>query len=97
MTVKIGYARVSSPDQDPGIQIERLKAAGCAVVRAGTASGAAREGRSELETVIEFLREGDELVVCRLGRSTRDVWTPRAPRCASSIRKSRPPAKPAAW
>ena len=46
------------------------------MVRAETGSGSSREGRRELETVVEFLREGDELVVHRLdrlGRSVRDV------------------------
>jgi len=73
---RIGYARVSSPDQDIGIQKARLEAAGCGIVRSETASGASRDGRDELATVMEFLREGDELVVHRLdrlGRSTRDV------------------------
>ena len=73
---KIGYARVSSSSQDLDIQKAKLKAAGCEVIRAETVSGASRDDRSELATVMEFLREGDELVVHRLdrlGRSTRDV------------------------
>jgi DNA invertase Pin-like site-specific DNA recombinase len=73
---KIGYARVSSTSQDLEIQKAKLKAAGCEIVRAETGSGASRDGRTELATVLEFLRSGDELVVHRLdrlGRSTRDV------------------------
>ena len=73
---RVGYARVSTADQDPDIQIARLKAAGCEIVRSETGSGASREGRGELETVMQFLRRADELVVLRLdrlGRSTRDV------------------------
>ncbi|OWV72196.1 resolvase [Rhizobium sp. R634] len=73
---KIGYARVSTVDQDFEIQQQRLKAEGCVIVRAEKVSGASREGRTELSTIIEFLREGDELVVTRLdrlGRDTRDV------------------------
>lgn len=73
---KIGYARVSSTSQDLEIQKAKLKAAGCEIVRAETGSGASRNGRTELATVLEFLRAGDELVVHRLdrlGRSTRDV------------------------
>jgi DNA invertase Pin-like site-specific DNA recombinase len=72
----IGYARVSTADQDLTIQRERLKAAGCTIIRSETASGASRAGRSELDTVMAFLRDGDELVVVRLdrlGRSVRDV------------------------
>lgn len=73
---RIGYARVSMSNQDLDIQKAKLKEAGCEIVRAETGSGASREGRSELATVLEFLRAGDELVVHRLdrlGRSTRDV------------------------
>lgn len=73
---KIGYARVSSTSQDLEIQKAKLKAAGCEIVRAETDSGTSRDGRTELATVLEFLRAGDELVVHRLdrfGRSTRDV------------------------
>ena len=73
---KIGYARVSSSSQDLDIQKAKLIAAGCEVIRLETASGASRDDRSELATVMEFLRDGDELVVHRLdriGRSIRDV------------------------
>lgn len=73
---RIGYARVSSIDQDLDIQIAKLKAEGCEIVRSEKISGGSREGRVELETVVQFLRPGDELVVARLdrlGRDTRDV------------------------
>ena len=76
MATRIGYARVSSTDQDHGTQVEKLKAAGCTVIRAEKASGKSRDGRDELTSILEFIREGDELVVVkldRLGRSTRDV------------------------
>ena len=75
MTI-IGYARVSTTDQDTRIQLERLKAAGCSVIRQEKASGKTRQGRTELETILEFVRPGDTLMVTkldRLGRSTRDV------------------------
>lgn len=73
---RIEYARVSTTSQDLVIQKAKLKEAGCEIVRAETGSGASRDGRTELATVLEFLRAGDELVVHsldRLGRSTRDV------------------------
>ncbi len=75
---RIGYAGVSTSSQDLDIQKAKLKAAGCEIVRAETGSGASRDGRMELATVLEFLRHGDELVVHRpsfqrLGRSTRGV------------------------
>lgn len=73
---RFGYARVSSADQDLSIQIETLRAAGCQVVRSEKMSGKSADDRPELATVMQFLREEDELVVVRLdrlGRSTRDV------------------------
>ncbi len=56
-----GYARVSTTDQDPTIQDQALRAAGCRVVRSETASGSQRAGRIELDTLLEFLRPGDTL------------------------------------
>ena len=73
---RIGYARVSTLDQDLDIQLARLKAEGCGIIRSEKISGGSREGRTELKTVIEFLRPEDELMVARLdrlGRDTRDV------------------------
>ncbi|MHA7968092.1 recombinase family protein [Rhizobium sp. CAU 1783] len=73
---RIGYARVSTVDQDLEIQQTRLRTEGCEIIRSEKVSGGSREGRAELATVIEFLREGDELVATRLdrlGRDTRDV------------------------
>ncbi|SEE85937.1 Site-specific DNA recombinase [Rhizobiales bacterium GAS191] len=73
---RIGYARVSTLDQDHATQEARLRAAGCKIVRSEKASGKSRQGRDELASIVEFIRGGDELVVVkldRLGRSTRDV------------------------
>ena len=73
---KIGYARVSTTDQDLDLQHNKLKAEGCEIIRSEKVSGASRAGREELQTIIEFLRAGDELMVTRLdrlGRDTRDV------------------------
>src|SRR5215213_4084207 len=73
---RIGYARVSTLDQDHATQAARLKAAGCEIIRAEEASGKGRKGRDELASILEFIRAGDELVVVkldRLERSTRDV------------------------
>src|SRR5436853_7304723 len=73
---RIGYARVSTADQDLDTQLSKLKAEGCGIIRVEKVSGGSREGRTELATIVEFLRPGDELVVTRLdrlGRDTRDV------------------------
>lgn len=72
MTV-IGYARVSTTDQDLSIQEAALKAAGCEVVRAEKRSGTTTEGRAELRTVLDFLRRGDVLVVTRVDRLARSI------------------------
>jgi DNA invertase Pin-like site-specific DNA recombinase len=58
------------------MQEAALKAAGCDIVRIEKVSGGSREGRSELASILEFIRPGDVLVVHkldRLGRNTRDV------------------------
>ena len=70
---KIGYARVSTTDQDLGLQEAALKAAGCSVIRAEQRSGTTTQGREALQTVLEFLRAGDELVVTRVDRLARSI------------------------
>lgn len=69
----IGYARVSTDDQDCSIQEAALKSAGCNVVRLEKKTGTTREGRSELATVMDFLQAGDTLVVTRIDRLARSV------------------------
>ena len=69
----IGYARVSTTDQDPTIQIAALKAAGCDVIRKEKASGTSTKGRTELATVLDFLRKGDVLAVTRIDRLARSI------------------------
>jgi DNA invertase Pin-like site-specific DNA recombinase len=68
-----GYARVSSVDQDLGLQHDALKAAGCDVIRSEKRSRTTRKGRAELETLLDFLRQGDTLVVTRIDRLARSV------------------------
>lgn len=70
---KIGYARVSTVDQDLGVQEAALKEVGCTVIRAEKRSGTSTEGRTELRTVLDFLRPGDELVVTRIDRLARSI------------------------
>ena len=73
---KYGYARVSSLSQSTDIQVEALNKAGCDMVRTEKMSGKTTTGRTELTTIIDFMREGDTLCVHkldRLGRNTRDV------------------------
>src|ERR1700719_1172479 len=69
----IGYARVSTTDQDLSIQQAALKAAGCDVIRAEKRSGTTTAGREELRTVLDFLRDGDVLMVTRIDRLARSI------------------------
>jgi DNA invertase Pin-like site-specific DNA recombinase len=69
----IGYARVSSSDQDCSIQEAALRAAGATIIRSEKKSGTALKGRTELETILDFLRAGDTLVVTRIDRLARSV------------------------
>ena len=68
-----GYARVSTTDQDLAVQLDALRAAGCELIREETASGSSAKNRPELQTLLAFLREGDELVVTRIDRLARSI------------------------
>ncbi|WP_337173558.1 recombinase family protein [Paludisphaera sp.] len=70
--MKIGYARVSTQDQNLDLQRDALKAAGCTRIVEDTASGGKRD-RSGLERVREQLRKGDVLVVWRMDRLARSL------------------------
>jgi DNA invertase Pin-like site-specific DNA recombinase len=70
--MKVGYARVSTRDQDAAMQAEALGAAGCEKIFEETASGAQKD-RPQLSKVIEFLRKGDVLVVWKLDRLARSL------------------------
>jgi len=73
--MKIGYARVSTLDQNLNLQIDALEKAGCDKIFTDTASGAI-DSRKGLSDAVEFCRQGDSLVVWkldRLGRSLRHL------------------------
>lgn len=72
MGEKIGYARVSTADQNLDLQRDALTAAGCTRVFADTASGKLTE-RPELTAVLDYLRPGDTLVVWKLDRLGRSI------------------------
>lgn len=72
MTV-IGYARVSTEDQSLDIQEANLRRAGCDMIRSEKRSGTTTKGRDELQTVLDFLREGDVLMVTRIDRLARSI------------------------
>ena len=68
-----GYARVSSTDQDLSLQEAALRVAGCQVIRAEKKTGTRRDGRTEFDTLLQFLRAGDTLVVTRIDRLARSL------------------------
>ena len=74
--MKIGYARVSTPDQNPALQLEALEKAGCEKIYQEKKS--AFKERPELIRALEDLRTGDILYVWsldRLGRSMKEIRT----------------------
>ena len=68
-----GYARVSTSEQDLGIQETALRAAGCQTIRSEKKSGSERGARTELQVLLDFLRKGDTLVVTRIDRLARSM------------------------
>jgi DNA invertase Pin-like site-specific DNA recombinase len=70
--MNIGYARVSTQDQTLNLQKDALEKAGCKKIFTDTASGAKAE-RKGLDEALEYLREGDTLVVWRLDRLGRSL------------------------
>ena len=70
--LKIGYARVSTNDQNLAHQIALLTEAGCEDIFEEKISGA-KKSRPELENLLSRIREGDTLVVCKLDRLARST------------------------
>ena len=70
---RIGYARVSTVDQDTAVQVAALRSAGCSVIREEKVTGTTTDGRTQLATCLDFLDRGDELVVTRIDRLARSV------------------------
>jgi DNA invertase Pin-like site-specific DNA recombinase len=68
----IGYARVSTQDQTPQLQLDALKVAGCERSFVEKASGAQRD-RPELQAALGYMRSGDTLVVWKLDRLARSL------------------------
>jgi len=68
----VGYARVSTLDQDLSLQLDALAAAGCAKVFEDRASGA-RADRAGLQAALDYVRDGEVLVVWKLDRLGRSL------------------------
>ena len=70
--MKLGYARVSTQDQNLALQLDALKAAGCSKIYQEKASGSKTE-RPELNRLLEIIREGDTLMIWKLDRLGRSL------------------------
>lgn len=75
--MKIGYARVSTIDQSLDSQLDKLKEAGCEIIYQEKISGIKKE-RPELYKLLDYVREGDTIIVTeltRISRGTRDLFS----------------------
>lgn len=68
----VGYARVSTQDQNLDLQLHALQEAGCERIFTEKASGAQRD-RPELNNALDYMRKGDSLVVWKLDRLARSL------------------------
>lgn len=70
----IGYARVSTQDQDTALQLDALNKAGCEKIFHEKASGASRRGRQELARCLASMGRGDVLIVYKIDRIARSLF-----------------------
>jgi len=74
--MKVGFARVSTQEQDLKIQLSKLNEFGCEKIFQGKQSGASIKNEEKLKELIDFIRDDDEVIVTRLdrlGRSLRSI------------------------
>lgn len=71
---RIGYARVSTVQQDLTRQLNALEKEKCDQVFSDKASGATMKGRPQLAAALKALRPGDEFVIAEWDRATRSMW-----------------------
>jgi DNA invertase Pin-like site-specific DNA recombinase len=92
MKTVIGYARVNTTDQNLEIQEAALRAACREVIRSEKRSGMTTNRRTELQTVLDFLRQGDVLMVTRIDRLARSIGDlqEHSPRCEGQGRRAQP-------
>ncbi|MCY4095429.1 MAG: recombinase family protein [Gammaproteobacteria bacterium] len=73
MTHMIGYARVSTQEQNLQSQLDQLEKAGCYKIFKDQASGKTTRDRTELGKLLEYVREGDVVIVTQLDRLSRSL------------------------
>lgn len=71
--MKVGYARVSTPDQNLDLQIDALQAAGCETIYMDDGISAIAPVRPEFNAALNNLREGDILVIWKMDRAFRSL------------------------
>jgi DNA invertase Pin-like site-specific DNA recombinase len=74
--MKIGYARISTKEQNLNLQVDALKKVGCTLIHQETVSGGAKAERPVLTAMLNNLRPGDTLIIWkldRLGRSLKNL------------------------
>lgn len=69
----IGYARVSTKEQDLNNQLEALQQAGCEKVIHGKQSGSSKENDNKLAELVDYVRDGDVVIVTKLDRLGRSL------------------------
>ncbi|NDO83171.1 resolvase [Citrobacter sp. NCU1] len=69
----VGYARVSSVGQSLDIQLDKLKGAGCDRVYSEKQSGATAKDRPQLQAMLDYVRDGDTVVITKLDRMGRSL------------------------
>lgn len=71
--MKIGYARVSTDDQNPDLQLDALKRAVCCRIYTDQGQGGAKRSRPQLDKRLADLKPGDVLTVWKLDRLGRSL------------------------
>ena len=71
--MKVGFARVSTKEQELSLQLKQLKDFGCEKFFHGKHSGVSIKNDEKLKEMIDFIREGDEVIVTRLDRLGRSL------------------------
>ncbi len=69
----IGFARVSTQDQDLSAQLELLEKAGCVKIFNGKQSGKSDDNLLKLDNLLDYVREGDTVILTKLDRMGRSL------------------------
>lgn len=69
----VGYARVSSLGQSLDVQLDKLNAAGCSKIYQEKVSGTSTNGREQLAAMLDYVRDGDTVIITKLDRMGRSL------------------------